>query len=77
MTTRPLPTTAPVDFAGVTGAWQGFAARLLAAVRAVGTRRELLEMDQRMLADIGITHSQAVSEARRMPWDIGPTPTRR
>jgi uncharacterized protein YjiS (DUF1127 family) len=59
------------------GLWQGFVARLFAAVRVVGTRRTLLEMDARMLKDIGITHAEAVHEARRMPWDIGPYRTRR
>jgi len=77
MTTRPLAASAPIAAAAISGLWQGFAARLLGAVRIVGTRRELLEMDARMLKDIGITHAQAVEEARRMPWDTGPFGTRR
>jgi uncharacterized protein YjiS (DUF1127 family) len=52
------------------GLWRGFVARLSAAGQAVATRRTLLEMDARMLKDIGITHAQAIEEARRMPWDL-------
>jgi uncharacterized protein YjiS (DUF1127 family) len=35
------------------------------AWRAFSTRRELLEMDERMLKDIGISRAQANFEARR------------
>ena len=76
MTTRPISTTPPIA-AAFAGTVQGFASRLLGAARMVGTRRDLLEMDGRMLKDIGITHAQAVEEARRMPWDIGPVRARR
>jgi uncharacterized protein YjiS (DUF1127 family) len=31
-------------------------------------RRRLLELDDRMLADIGITRSQAEQEAGKRPW---------
>jgi uncharacterized protein YjiS (DUF1127 family) len=71
MTTRPISSAALIATASVAGLWQGFASRLLAAARTVGTRRCLLEMDARMLKDIGITHAEAIEEARRMPWDIG------
>jgi uncharacterized protein YjiS (DUF1127 family) len=47
--------------------WLGWVRRTL---RAIETRRYLAEMDQRMLADIGITRSQAIEEARRAPWDL-------
>lgn len=70
MTIRPITSAAPIATATVAGLWRRFAARLLAAARAAGTRRCLLEMDARMLKDIGITHAEAIEEARRMPWDI-------
>ncbi len=39
--------------------------------RARRTRRLLAEMDDRMLADIGIGRGEAVMEASRAPWDAG------
>jgi uncharacterized protein YjiS (DUF1127 family) len=77
MTIRPISANAPLAAASPGTPWQGFIARLLAAARVVGTRRTLLEMDARMLQDVGITHAQAVEEARRMPWDLGPVRGRR
>lgn len=41
-------------------------------LRAIETRRQLAEMDPRMLADIGISRSEALEEARRAPWDLAP-----
>ncbi len=41
------------------------------ALRHAVTRRELAELDERMLADIGITRSEAMAEAARTPWDHG------
>ena len=35
------------------------------------TRRLLTEMDDRMLADIGIGRGDALMEASRASWDIG------
>ncbi len=35
------------------------------------TRRLLAEMDDRMLADIGIGRGEALMEASRAPWDLG------
>lgn len=35
------------------------------------TRRVLAEMDDRMLADIGIGRGDALMEASRAPWDVG------
>lgn len=40
-------------------------------VRARQTRRMLAEMDDRMLADIGIGRGDALMEAARAPWDLG------
>jgi uncharacterized protein YjiS (DUF1127 family) len=70
MTTRSIPAIAVPAPARAGSLWATFLSGVLAASRAVGTRRTLLEMDARMLKDIGITHAQAVAEARRMPWDL-------
>lgn len=56
---------------------RGFARAVRHAQRVLASRRLLAEMEPRMLADIGITHTQAIEEARRAPWDIAPLPRRR
>ncbi len=43
---------------------------LAAMARARRTRRLLAEMDDRMLADIGIGRGDAMMEASRAPWDL-------
>lgn len=40
-------------------------------LRAAITRRQLAEMDDRMLKDIGISRVDALQEAERLPWDLG------
>ncbi len=45
---------------------------LAAMLRAIETRHRLAQMDDRMLKDIGITRSEALEEANRAPWDVGP-----
>jgi uncharacterized protein YjiS (DUF1127 family) len=47
-------------------------AKLRAIKHAIEGRRHLMTMDARMLADIGISASQARHEASRKPWDIAP-----
>ena len=42
-----------------------------AMLRAAVTRRYLVEMDDRMLKDIGISRVDALREAERLPWDLG------
>lgn len=42
------------------------------ALRARRTRRELMEMDGRMLSDIGIGRAEAWTEAQRAVWDTAP-----
>ena len=37
------------------------------------SRRYLLEMDDRMLHDLGISRAQANFEASRAPWHVEPT----
>ncbi len=39
------------------------------AIRAAGTRRQLTELDDRMLKDLGISRAQAQFEASRSLWD--------
>lgn len=36
----------------------------------MATRRQLAEMDDRMLSDLGISRSDALAEADRLPWDF-------
>lgn len=56
---------------GHAGVWQVWT-RVSEALRARRTRRELMEMDSRMLSDIGIGRAEAWSEAQRAPWDTAP-----
>jgi uncharacterized protein YjiS (DUF1127 family) len=57
--------------AGRARAWNP--ARTLAlALRVASTRKALPDLDDRMLADIGITREEALAEAARAPWDITP-----
>lgn len=58
-------------------AWQGarpaggmILRRLRRAWQVVATRHVLAEMDDRMLADIGISRADAQLEANRAPWDV-------
>ena len=39
-------------------------------MRARQTRQLLAEMDDRMLADIGVGRGDAITEASRAPWDL-------
>jgi len=45
-----------------------------AMFRALQTRRQLAEMDDRMLRDIGISRVDALQEADRLPWDLSSKP---
>jgi uncharacterized protein YjiS (DUF1127 family) len=42
------------------------------AWRNAVTRRELVELDDRMLADIGVTRAAVLAEMDRFPWDGRP-----
>jgi uncharacterized protein YjiS (DUF1127 family) len=44
-------------------------------VAAIKGRRYLAGMDERMIADIGVSRSQAQHEMARRPWDIAPCGT--
>ena len=43
---------------------------VVAMLKARRSRRLLLEMDDRLLSDIGIDRGQAWMEATRAPWDL-------
>ncbi len=70
MATRTLPfhpaSTQPSLQALPRAAWHS----LRAMWRARTTRRVLMEMDARMLADIGVGRGEAYHEANRPFWDI-------
>ena len=53
-------------------AWRALTQAAANAVRAVVTRRALLELEPRLLADIGLTRGEALAEAARAPWDVVP-----
>ncbi len=46
--------------------------RVRAIRQAVQERRALAMMDARMLADIGLSRTEAETEINRKPWDIAP-----
>jgi uncharacterized protein YjiS (DUF1127 family) len=46
--------------------------RLGLMLRMLATRRQLARLDERALKDIGLNRAQALEEASRMPWDVGP-----
>lgn len=50
----------------------GVRASVGVALRTVLTRRALGELDDRALADIGLSRGEAEKEARRVPWDVEP-----
>jgi uncharacterized protein YjiS (DUF1127 family) len=47
-------------------------ARLHAIRQVVRERGTLAKMDERMLADIGLSRTEAEAEINRKPWDIAP-----
>lgn len=52
--------------------WDGWFGVLRRVLRTVTTRQDLLEMEERMLRDIGLTRAEAAAEASRAPWEIQP-----
>ncbi|BDG71217.1 DUF1127 domain-containing protein [Roseomonas fluvialis] len=70
MTIRSIPVFHAVRFMAARG--NGWLVPLHRVLQAIETRRQLAEMDRRMLADIGISRSEALEEARRAPWDLAP-----
>ncbi|MBR0674625.1 DUF1127 domain-containing protein [Roseomonas alkaliterrae] len=49
--------------------WLGWLRRCIQAIRS---RRQLAELDDRLLSDIGISRAEALEEASRAPWDLAP-----
>jgi uncharacterized protein YjiS (DUF1127 family) len=77
MTTRFVMT--PASF-GATHAAAGLRdfARAVAHIHTVHvSRRDLVEMEPRLLEDIGVSQRQALTEAGRSPWDIKPAAPQR
>ena len=58
----------PTPASGLAEVWTG----LLAMLRARRTRKMLRDMDQHLLADIGIGRGDALMEAARPMWDLRP-----
>ena len=58
----------PAPFAGWTLMCWRVAARFLRLYDRQLQRRVLLELDDRLLADIGLTHEQAEAEGRKPFW---------
>jgi uncharacterized protein YjiS (DUF1127 family) len=53
-------------------------ARQVARIHAVHvSRRELAELEPRLMDDIGVSQRQALNEAGRAPWDVAPRTPRR
>jgi len=50
----------------------GWSVLLRRIFTVVETRMQLQELDDRMLRDIGMSRGDALHEANRAPWDIGP-----
>jgi uncharacterized protein YjiS (DUF1127 family) len=66
----PLPRTASQADAA---AWPAFLERLRLVLRNARTRRQLARLDERALRDIGLSRAEALAEAERVPWDLGPS----
>jgi uncharacterized protein YjiS (DUF1127 family) len=43
--------------------------RLLNSFSLIRSRRDLASLDDQLLRDIGISREQAMTEAKRTPWD--------
>lgn len=70
MTIRSIPLS-DIRLTGHAGR-DGWFAWLSRVLQAIESRRHLAGMDRRMLADIGISRSEAREEAARAPWDLAP-----
>jgi uncharacterized protein YjiS (DUF1127 family) len=62
------PLRIPPPFAGSGGVLARVAVQLIRLYDRQEQRRALLELDDRMLADVGITREQAQAEGRRPFW---------
>jgi uncharacterized protein YjiS (DUF1127 family) len=68
--TAGLARTAPRLPHALRALWADFRRAYVLALRAEMSRGDLRRMDDRMLADIGITRAQAKAEADRVPWQV-------
>jgi uncharacterized protein YjiS (DUF1127 family) len=69
-----LPRFAPALFAFRRAGQSDPVAALRLALRAYFTRQALPDLSPRQLADIGISPTDALTEAARLPWDTNPGP---
>ncbi len=60
--------TSPASHAG---RWQKLPDAVRVLIRNATSRRQLRDMEPRMLDDIGITRAEALAEAARAPWQRG------
>jgi uncharacterized protein YjiS (DUF1127 family) len=65
---RPLPFAGPHLVLAARLAWRRFRRAYAVALRDEVSRRDLRRLDDRMLADIGITRDQAAHPSARRPW---------
>ncbi len=70
MVTRSLSTLFALPRMPVQAPARSVWARLGAMIQARHTRHLLMDMEPRMLADIGIGRSEAMHEANRPFWDV-------
>lgn len=70
---RPASGFGGVVQAALAGAWS----TLRVWARILRTRQDLAEMDDRMLADLGISRAQADFQLNRAPWTLTEHATRR
>jgi uncharacterized protein YjiS (DUF1127 family) len=77
MTTRFVMTPASFGATHAATSLRDFA-RAVAHIHAVHvSRRDLVELEPRLLEDIGISQRQALTEGGRAPWDIKPAAPQR
>lgn len=70
MAARSIHTAEHWHWQGARPARPGLLERLHRAWQVASTRHVLAEMDDRMLADIGVSRAEAQLEANRAPWDV-------
>jgi len=63
----------PGLFTNIWAAAQRLCRHFGAMRQAMASRRALARMDDRMLADIGLSQSEAAFEMNRKPWDTAPS----
>jgi uncharacterized protein YjiS (DUF1127 family) len=63
-----LPFAGPHLVVAARLAWRRFRRAYALALRDEVSRRDLRRLDERMLADVGITRDQATRPSARRPW---------